>query len=90
MQQLPSYVQAYKKTPVFTEITVPKGLLKDHSTKADVWGVIHVLSGKLRYTVPSQSEVIELTSGDTAVVVPEQVHFVTPLGDVSFYADFWR
>jgi tellurite methyltransferase len=43
-----------KRTPEFTEATVPQGLLRDHSTKAGVWAQIRVLEGTLRYHVPSE------------------------------------
>jgi tellurite resistance-related uncharacterized protein len=38
MKALPKTVVAYKKTPEFTELTLPAGLLKDHQTKEGVWG----------------------------------------------------
>ncbi|WP_262693242.1 DUF1971 domain-containing protein [Kordiimonas aquimaris] len=90
VKTLPEGVQPYNKTPLFSELTVPKGLLKDHNTKSGVWGVINVVSGNLRYTVPSLEKHIDLSAGDTAIVVPEQLHHVTPLGAVSFYVEFWR
>lgn len=90
VKSLPEGVQPYKKTPVFSELTVPKGLLRDHNTKSGVWGVINVVSGNLRYTVPSIERYVDLAAGDTAIVVPEQLHHVAPLGAVSFYVEFWR
>ncbi|MBT3307566.1 MAG: DUF1971 domain-containing protein, partial [Alphaproteobacteria bacterium] len=48
---LPSPLKAYRRTPVFTEDTIPKGLRNEHSTKPGVWGVIHVMSGTLLYTI---------------------------------------
>ncbi len=53
MKPLPDGLAPYKRTPVFTENTVPASLLKDHKTKAGVWGVIHVKLGRLRYVIPS-------------------------------------
>jgi len=38
MKILPNSVTAYKKTPVFDETIIPKGLLKSHQTKAGVLG----------------------------------------------------
>ena len=38
MKTLPNNVTAYKKTPVFDETIIPKGLLTSHQTKAGVWG----------------------------------------------------
>lgn len=40
---LPPGAQAYKRTPVFTQDTVPAGLLRDHVTREGTWALIHVL-----------------------------------------------
>ena len=40
---LPAEVQAYRRTPEFTEATVPPALLKAHTTKDGTWALIHVL-----------------------------------------------
>ena len=49
---LPPGAQAYKRTPVFTQDTVPAGLLRDHVTREGTWALIHVLEGVVRYRVP--------------------------------------
>ena len=36
--QLPGGLHEYKRTPEFTESSIPQGLLKDHNTKAGIWG----------------------------------------------------
>ena len=51
MKELPSEVNSYKRTPEFTNETVPKGLLRSHSTKKGTWGKIVVLEGTLRYRI---------------------------------------
>lgn len=43
----PGWVQ-YKTTSVFTQDTVPAGLLKRHSTKRGAWGKVRVLEGQMR------------------------------------------
>ena len=88
--ELPEGVTAYKRTPVFTQDTVPAGLLRDHTTAAGVWGVIRVLSGRLRYVVPSAGFEADLTPGRDGIVEPEVAHHVTPIGTVEFYVEFWR
>jgi len=90
MKPLPEGLAPYRRTPVFTEATVPAGLTKDHATKSGVWGVIHVTEGRLRYTIPSGEEEHELTPGVDGIVEPEVKHHVTPLGAVTFYVEFWR
>lgn len=89
-QNMPRGLSAYKRTPTFTEHTVPKGLLKDHNTKAGVWGQIHVESGQLNYIIPSRNLTQLLASGDIGTVEPEVRHHVAPVGPVTFYVEFWR
>ncbi len=89
-KDMPSGLTAYKRTPTFTEQSVPKGLLEDHNTKAGVWGQIHVESGKLMYIIPSRDQTKLLSPGDVGTVEPEMRHHVTPVGPVKFYVEFWR
>lgn len=42
MKELPKNVAPYKRTPSFTETTVPKGLLNNHSTVEGAWAMIVV------------------------------------------------
>lgn len=91
MKQLPEGVAAYKRTPVFTQETLPAGLRREHATKAGVWGLIHVESGRLRYEIAGDGSVVELVPGDPpGVIEPEVLHSVTPIGDVRFFVEFHR
>ena len=91
MQFLPNECTSYKKTPVFDELSVPKGLLKAHQTKAGTWGKIVVLDGSLRYRIlePELEEHI-LDTEHFGVVEPEVLHEVKPEGKVRFYVEFYR
>ncbi len=89
MKTLPEHVSAFQKTAEFTETSVPKGLLKDHNTKAGVWGKIVVLEGKLEYTI-LEPEVVCLSPELPGVVEPMMLHYVKPLGQVKFYVEFYR
>ncbi|RMX08091.1 DUF1971 domain-containing protein [Corticibacter populi] len=86
---LPAGIRAYKRTPEFTQETVPAGLLRDHTTKAGTWALIHVLEGALLYVVPSEGFQQVLAPGKPpGVVRPQQLHSVKPLGPVRFYVEF--
>jgi len=87
---LPASVRPYKRTPVFTQDTVPTGLLKDHSTKQGVWGVITVVSGDLQFCVTATGETTTLSPSQSGLVEPTVRHHVKPLGPVTFYVEFWR
>lgn len=87
--ELPEGLREYRRTPEFTEADIPAGLLRDHTTRAGVWGLIHVLEGRLEYTVREpEARSFELAAGDAGVVVPCMKHHVSPLGAVRFYVAF--
>ena len=87
---IPTNAKPYKRSAIFTETTVPKGFLRNHSTKDGVWGVIHVVSGSLRFVVPSTGHEEILTPVRTGIAEPTVTHRVAPQGPVSFYIEFWR
>ena len=88
--EMPSGLVAYKRTPDFDQRSIPAGLRKDHATKAGVWGLIHVTSGRLRYCIDSQGRELVLAPGTNGVIPPELVHHVEPDGEVSFFVEFHR
>ncbi len=91
MKSLPDQLNAYKQTLLFTQDTVPEGLLKAHTTKTGVWGKIQVLEGKLLYVIETQpNESIELNAELAGIVEPQMPHHVKPLGNVRFWVEFYR
>jgi tellurite resistance-related uncharacterized protein len=92
--RLPPDVRPYRRTPDFTEATTPQGLLRAHDTKPGVWGLIHVLEGRLAYRVTDPrrpaSETILSPDGEPGVVEPTIRHEVQPLGAVRFHIEFHR
>lgn len=92
--QLPGTAAPYKRTPTFTEATVPEGLLEDHATKEGTWGLIHVEDGRLRYVVTdarrAPSERILTAADEPGVVEPTILHHVEPLGPVRFHVVFLK
>ena len=88
MKTLPPHLVAYKRTPAFTNETIPRALLHDHRTKGGAWGLIHVERGTLQYTIEGKEFI--LTPNSPGVVEPEVSHFVTPIGEVSFFIEFYR
>ena len=89
MKSLPEHVQQYSTSPVFTEETVPRGLLKDHNTKSGVWGLICVNEGELEYII-EEKETHILNPENKGVVEPEIKHHIKPLGAVTFYIEFYK
>jgi tellurite resistance-related uncharacterized protein len=91
MKAIPASATSYKRTPEFTENTVPASLLKAHQTKEGTWGKINVIEGKLRYRIlePKVEEVI-LSTEKFGVVEPTVLHEVEPEGNVRFHVEFFR
>ena len=94
MAPLPPSLVRYKRTPSFTEVTVPAGLLNDHSTKNGTWGLIHVEEGRLRYMVTDarreRGDFILTPDSAPGVIEPMILHRVEPLGWVQFHVEFWK
>lgn len=89
--ELPEGICAYKRTPEFTEDTVPPGLLHSHDTKEGVWGRIVVLEGTLLYRIlEPEIEEVALEPGVVGIVEPAVKHEVVPGARVRFYVEFCR
>ena len=79
-----------RRTPEFTQDTVPSALLKAHETKEGAWALIHVLEGRLRYCIELPPSETILQPGTPGVIKPNVLHHVEPLGPVRFYVEFHR
>lgn len=91
---LPPGLEAYRRTDTFSEESLPAGLLKAHSTKAGIWGLIQVTDGELLYRIEDERRIRterHLRAGSPpGVVEPTVLHSVKPLGPVRFYVQFLR
>lgn len=94
MAKPPRGLIGYKRTPDFTETSIPAGLLAEHSTKQGVWGLIHVEEGTLRYRITdprrASSEHILTPNDAPGVVEPTILHRVDAMGPVRFHVEFMR
>lgn len=86
----PDGFDAYKKTRIFSETTVPTGLRRDHATKSGVWAKIVVLDGRLLYTVDALQIEMELSESTAGIIAPEVEHRVEPVGSVRFFVEFYK
>lgn len=88
--ELPDNLNAYKKTPEFTEASIPKGFERNHSTKNGTWGVINVLEGTLIYKITDSIQMeMEIQQNEQGIIPPCMLHNVTPNGKVKFYVEFY-
>lgn len=91
MKPLPPTVAFHRRTPEFTERSIPDALRRSHRTKAEVWGRIVVLEGRLRYRIlASPAKETILDAGNPGIVEPQVEHEVEPLGHVRFFVEFYR
>ncbi|MBN2701544.1 MAG: DUF1971 domain-containing protein [Methylohalobius sp. ZOD2] len=97
MRTLPDGLVCYKKTPEFTEQTMPPGLTRSHRTAAGVWGVIRVREGTLKYRIlpdpvkgAGKPEEHLLDPDYPGVIEPETAHEVEAMGPVRFQVEFYR
>ena len=81
--------QPYRTTPVFDETSLPAALRRDHRTKAGVWGVIRVLEGEVVFTLLNPPDEQRLTPERPGVILPDQPHFVTPVGRTRMQVEFY-
>lgn len=91
---LPGGLRPYRRTDVFTQNTVPAGLLKAHNTKDGVWALITVLEGELIYRVTDPrcpaSRTVLTPHTPPGVIEPTILHAVEPAGAVRFFVEFHR
>jgi tellurite resistance-related uncharacterized protein len=91
MKTLPDNLTHYKSTPEFNQDSVPAGLLRKHTTGADVWGRIVVQEGSLRYCIEEpQAQQHLLEPGRVGVIEPQVAHHVEVIGPVRFLVEFHR
>ena len=86
---LPAHAAAYRRTPIFTETTIPAALRQRHQTKPGVWGAITIVEGRLRFCRLEPFEETVLDPAAPGIVAPEEPHEVEPLGAVRFYIEFY-
>ncbi|HEX7670609.1 MAG TPA: DUF3565 domain-containing protein [Polyangiaceae bacterium] len=88
MASLPDGVTPYRRTPTFTEATVPPALLHEHRTKAGTWAHVVVEEGKLEYICDRGTFV--LMPDVRGVIEPVVTHHVRVIGAVRFHVVFLR
>lgn len=91
MKSLPANAEYYRKTPEFTEETLPAGLRRAHHTRAGAWGRIVIVEGQLLYRICEEpAGEWKLDPDNPGIIEPEVEHEVEPLGKVRFYVEFYR
>lgn len=79
----------YRSTPMFDADNLPEALRREHRTKAGVWGVIRMLEGALRLEFGDGTGERIVTPDAPGLLLPDQPHWVTPLGPMRMQVDFY-
>lgn len=87
---LPDSVRLVRSTPVFTDETVPVGLLRAHRVAPGVWGLLRVLDGTVTFVVESSGEQRTLGAGEQQVIEPDVAHHVVVRPGARFAVEFHR
>lgn len=90
-REIPNTTTLSRTSPVFTEETVPKGLLKDHNLKAGTWGSLIVEQGQVAfYLAGMTAPEAEINAGERWTILPEEKHFIRVHGEARFYIEFYK
>ncbi len=91
MKTFPEGLTHVRSTREFDADTVPAGLLKRHTTRADTWGRIVVTEGEITYRIlePEVEETV-LDAKRVGVIEPGVPHELELRGPVRFQVEFWR
>ena len=81
--------EPYRSTPVFDEETLPAALRREHRTKPGVWGLVRVLEGTLKLSYVDPTQVIIVSPGSPGLLLPDQPHFVEPIGTMRMGVEFY-
>ena len=87
-RMVPEGAEIYKSTKVFTEKSLPQGLLQEHSLKPGVWGALEVMEGSVIFCEGGEQET--LGKGETWTVLPEVVHYLKLKGPVKLRINFLK
>lgn len=81
--------EPYRSTPIFDEDSLPAALRREHRTKPGVWGVVRVLEGELMLSYVDPPKVLILSPGSPGLLLPDQPHFVEPVGAMRMHVEFY-
>ena len=88
--EMPADYTEYRRTAVFDEASIPKALLRAHTTKLGVWGILHVVAGELDYVVlEPERRVTTLRAGAEQIIVTALSHEVVLRAGARFCVAFF-
>ena len=89
--ELPEGAVKVGSTPNMTEITVVKGILKNHLGPKGKFGLVVVEEGELQYVwEDDQDNVLDADKNNPIVIEPERFHHLVITGPVVFRVEFYK
>ena len=90
-EKLPESAVKVGETPNMTEITVVKGILRNHLAPKGKFGLVVVEEGSLEYIWEDDKENVLNADKDHPIVIePERYHHVVITGPVVFRVEFYK
>jgi tellurite resistance-related uncharacterized protein len=88
--ELPPDLELVRTTSVFTESSVPAGLLATHRVASGVWGRLVVSSGAVLFRFEDDQDGNVIGAPGSMVIPPNRPHHLEILGPVRFVVEFHR
>jgi len=89
--QLPDGLALVRRTPEFTDTSVPAGLLEAHKVARGVWGNLVLIEGSLDFVFEAEEESREtLVAPASQPIPPLRPHRVVVTGPARFLVEFYR
>jgi tellurite resistance-related uncharacterized protein len=89
--ELPEDLAFVRRSPEWSQETVPAGLLGSHRLAEGSWGRLIVLSGRLGFSAATEPPInTELAAQMTQAIPPGVEHGLRLIGPVRFAIDFFR
>ena len=88
--EMPANLAPGGSTAVFTQSTVPEALQREHRLAEGVWGVLHVLTGNIRFVDLESSQEETIAAPGNITIRPDIPHRVAVEGPVEFRIEFFR
>lgn len=91
--ELPDGLRYVRSTDVWDDSSLPAGLRRDHRLGPGTWGVLHVLSGRLRFVPDGDTwsqPPAAMDAGASQPIPPQMTHHVETAGPVSVRIDFYK
>jgi len=90
-ETIPDGFAPYSRSRDFTPDTLPKQLSASHSTKAGIWGLLHVLEGEVLYRLDApRSGEVRVGAGQKVVIEEGARHSVSFIQAGRFYIEFYK